>query len=203
MTILFRANIIMKKEKGSADGWQRRAGLSFALCRADSRHQQEASRAWDAVRRGFSRICRMEDIMSQDLERARRMLEGDYTCVVCRDDAVYTATERGVKPLLDWLDRGIDLTGFSAADRVVGRATAFLYCLLGVKEVYARIMSTPAAQVLRANGIKIAADQEVPGIINRRKTGPCPFENAVLHIDTPTEALAAIRQQMARMQAGA
>ena len=59
------------------------------------------------------------------------------------------------------------------------------------------------AQVLRANGIKIAADQEVPGIINRRKTGPCPFENAVLHIDTPTEALAAIRQQMARMQAGA
>ena len=140
--------------------------------------------------------------MSQDLERARRMLEGEYTCVVCRDDAVYTTTERGVKPLLDWLDQGIDLTGFSAADRVVGRATAFLYCLLGVKEVYARVMSTPAAQVLRANGVEIVVDQEVPGIINRRKTGPCPFENAVLHIDTAPEALAAIRQKMAQMRAG-
>ena len=140
--------------------------------------------------------------MSQDLERAHRLLEGDYTCVVCRDDAVYTTTERGVKPLLDWLDQGIDLTGFSAADRVVGRATAFLYCLLGVKEVYARVMSAPAAQVLRANGVEIVVDQEVSGIINRRKTGPCPFENAVLHIDTAPEALAAIRQKMAQMRAG-
>ena len=141
--------------------------------------------------------------MTKDLEQARRMLEGEYTCVVCREDAVYTATERGVKPLLNWLDQGVDLTGFSAADRVVGRATAFLYCLLGVKEVYARVMSTPAAQVLRDNGVAILVDQEVPGIINRRKTGPCPFENAVLHIDTAPEALEAIRAKMAQMQAGA
>ena len=87
--------------------------------------------------------------MEHDMNKARSLLEaGDYTCVLCRGDAVFTATERGVKPLLNWLESGLDLRNFSAADRVVGRATAFLYRLLGVKAVYARVMSYPAAEVL-------------------------------------------------------
>ena len=139
--------------------------------------------------------------MQTDLTNARQLLDsGDYTCVLCRGDIVHTATERGVKPLLHWLDSGMDAASFSAADRVVGRATAFLYCLLGVKEVYARVMSRPAAQVLEAHGIGVQAGQMVDGIINRKGTGPCPFEAAVLTIDTPEEALAAIRSKLAQMQ---
>ena len=135
--------------------------------------------------------------METDLNKARSILEtGDYTCVICRGENTYTATERGVKPLLNWLDNGLDLTDYSAADRVVGRATAFLYCLLGVKEVYARVMSHPAAEVLKAAGIAAEAGQLVDGIINRRGTGPCPFEAAVLDIQDPQEALAAIRRKM-------
>ena len=138
--------------------------------------------------------------MEHDTQRALAMLEeGDFTCVVCKGDTCYTATERGVKPLLDWLDQGLDLADFCAADRVVGRATAYLYRLLGVREVYARVMSRPAAEVLVEGGIRIHTGQMVEGIINRRKTGPCPFEEAVLHIHTPEEALAAIRAKLARM----
>lgn len=141
--------------------------------------------------------------MSSNMTKARSLLDtGDYTCAVCRDDAVYTATERGVKPLLNWLDSDLDLSGFSAADRVVGRATAFLYVLLGVKEVYARIMSRPAAEVLRAHGIAAEAGTLVDGIINRKGTGPCPFEAAVMEITDAREALAAIRAKMAQMQKG-
>ena len=138
--------------------------------------------------------------MTEILSKAKSLLEaGDYTCVVCQDDKVYTATERGVKPLLTWQDSGIDLRGFAAADRVVGRATAFLYCLLGVTEVYARVMSTPAAEVLRANGIDVHIGLEVEGIINRRRTGPCPFEAAVMEISDPIQALAAIRKKLEQM----
>lgn len=138
--------------------------------------------------------------MEHNLTKARALLDsGDYTCVLCRDDAVFTATERGVKPLLNWLDSGLDLQGFSAADRVVGRATAFLYCLLGVKTVYARVMSHPAAEVLTAAGIHNEAGQLVDGIINRRGTGPCPFEAAVMEIHDPQDALAAIRKKMEQM----
>lgn len=138
--------------------------------------------------------------MVKDLQTARELLEnGEYTCVLCRDGRIHTATERGVKPLLNWLDSNLDLGQFSAADRVVGRATAFLYRLLGVTAVYARVMSRPAAEVLGAAGIHWEAGQLVDGIINRRGTGPCPFEAAVMDIHDPAEALAAIRKKMEQM----
>lgn len=138
--------------------------------------------------------------MTENLKNAQALLDaGDYTCAVCSGGIRYTAAERGVKPLLNWLDNGPDLTGFSAADRVVGRATAFLYCLLGVKEVYARIMSRPAAEVLAAHGIAAEAETLVDGIINRRGTGPCPFEAAVLEIQDPDQALGAIRAKLTQL----
>ena len=139
----------------------------------------------------------------ENLCKARSILEsGNYTCVVCKEDSVYTATQRGVAPLLNWLEAGIDLSDYSAADRVVGRGAAFLYCLLGVKEVYARVMSHPAAQVLQAHNIPVSADTFVPGIINRTGTGPCPFEAAVMDIQDPDEALVAIRSKRRQMQEG-
>ena len=138
--------------------------------------------------------------MRSDTQNARLLLEeGNYTCVVRRGDTVHTATERGVKPLLNWLDSELDLRGFCAADRVVGRATAYLYVLLGVSEVYARVMSRPAAEVLAAHGITHSAETFTDGIINRRGTGPCPFEAAVLGITDAAEALTAIRNKMAQM----
>ena len=131
-----------------------------------------------------------------DLIQAKELLVGGgYTCVLCRGDDVHTATARGVKPLMDWLDSGLELNGFSAADKVVGRATAFLYVLLGVRAVHALVMSSPAMEVLRANGIEAHCDSEVPGIINRRGDGQCPFEEAVLGIGDPLEALSTIRKK--------
>lgn len=141
--------------------------------------------------------------MTKNLLSARTLLEsGDFTCAVCLGDTAYTTRERGVKPLLNWLDSGLNLTGFSAADRVVGRGAAFLYCLLGVKEVYARVMSRPAAQVLTAHGINVSFDTLADGIINRRGDGPCPFEAAVLEISDPQLALDAIRSKMQQMTGG-
>ena len=138
-----------------------------------------------------------------NLLKARSLLEsGNYTCVVCKEDVLYTTSRRGVAPLLDWLDSGTDLTGFSAADRVVGRGAAFLYCLLGVKEVYARVMSRPALEVLGSYGITAGADTLVEGIINRAGTGPCPFEAAVMEISDAETALSAIRRKRRQMQEG-
>lgn len=141
--------------------------------------------------------------MTHDLTNARTLLDtGMYTCAVCREEISYTATDRGVKPLLNWVNNGLDLGGFSAADRVVGRATAFLYVLLGVKEVYANVMSKPAAEVLTAHGIYASFGILADSIINRKGDGPCPFEAAVMDVSDATEALAAIRRKMEQMQKG-
>lgn len=138
--------------------------------------------------------------MNADLEKARELLirEG-HTCVICRRDEVYADTQRGVKPLLDLLDHGVRLPGFSAADKVIGKATAFLYVLLGVCAVYTPVISASAKDVLTKNGIELYFDLEVEGIENRTKTGPCPMESAVKNIDRPDVALAAIRKKYAEI----
>ena len=139
----------------------------------------------------------------ENLLKARTLLDsGDYTCVVCKEDVIFTTTHRGVAPLLNWLGSETDLRGFSAADRVVGRGAAFLYVLLGVKEVHARVMSHPAAEVLRSHGIAAGADTFVDGIRNRAGDGPCPFEAVVMDIRDAEAALIAIRNKRRQMQEG-
>lgn len=136
-----------------------------------------------------------------DLLEARRLLAaGNHTCVLHRAGETHISDHRGVRPLVQWLDSNLDLRDFSAADKVVGRATAFLYVLLEVRAVHALVMSTPAKEVLVQFGIPAFCDREVAGIINRRGDGPCPFENAVLGITEPDEALTAIRIQQFRMR---
>ena len=45
--------------------------------------------------------------MKADLEKAKAIFTGsDYTCVLCKGDTVYTGTERGVKPLIAWINNG-------------------------------------------------------------------------------------------------
>ena len=139
--------------------------------------------------------------MDKDLALAKQLLTTEeHTCVLCRDDRIYTSTRRGVAPLLDWLNSGLDLRGFSAADRVIGKATAYLYCLLGVKEVFARVISRPATQVLENHGIPAHWDTLVEGIQNRQKTGPCPMEYATRNCTTPEEALTAVRETLKQLQ---
>ena len=134
-------------------------------------------------------------------ERAKEILDKENcTCVICGGEQVYKSDRRGVAPLMQFLDEGLTMEGFSAADRVVGKATAFLYCLLGVKEVYARVMSRPAEAVLKAAGITVACDRLVDGIQNRQKDGPCPMEYATRNSETPQQALKAVRETLERLR---
>lgn len=138
--------------------------------------------------------------MSPDMRKARELLRsGGYTCVLVKDQTVYHSYERGVKPLLSLLDSGADLRGFSAADKVIGKATAYLYCLLGVGEVYAPVISESAAEVLSNYGIPATWEQKVPLILNRRKTAGCPMETAVQDIHEAADALIAIRETLRKL----
>ena len=139
--------------------------------------------------------------MEKQLEAAKEILQQQgYTCVLCRDGELVTSDRRGVAPLLDFLDSGRDFSGFYAADKVVGKATGFLYCLLGVRGVYAPVMSKAAAKVLADRGIICRYDQLVEGIRNRTDTGFCPMETATADITDPETALKAIRKTLAQLR---
>ena len=134
--------------------------------------------------------------MRTDLSRALTHLrEGGYTCVLCREDTLLTATERGVAPLLTFLESEHELHGFSAADRVVGKAAAFLYVLLGVDALYAEVLSKPAKDVLAQYGILVEYGTLVESIRNRAGDGFCPMEQAVWSITNPADALTAILEK--------
>ena len=133
---------------------------------------------------------------NRDLERAMELFtSGDYTCDLCKGEVTLTSTERGVKPLLQWMDRENSVKGSSAVDKVVGRAAAFLYVLLEVKEIYASVMSEGAADVLSKYGICSGSGVLVKEIINRKGNGICPMEQAVKGTDTPEQALEAVREK--------
>ena len=136
--------------------------------------------------------------MNKDLSKARRLLiDGGYTCVLCYGDTIITDTRRGIRPLLELYRSGRDLRNFSAADKVVGKAAAFLYQLLGVNALYAGVISDPALGVLQ--GIPVDFGTKVPAIQNRTQTGFCPMESAVWDIADAEEALCAIERTLTNL----
>lgn len=129
-----------------------------------------------------------------NLEKAKTMLNMyEYTLVMCSGTDTITSKKRGVKPLLDLLDDGYILSEYSAADKVVGNVAAFLYVLLGIKEIYTNIISKSALATLNSHNIKVSYTTLADAIKNRDNTGFCPIETAVDGITDPNEALAAIR----------
>lgn len=138
--------------------------------------------------------------MNTDLKQAVRMLsEHDFSCVLCKQDVVLTDTARGILPLVRWHESGLDLTGFSAADKVVGKAAAFLYVLMKVDGVHALVLSEAALSLLKKNGIKCSGNMIVPEIHNRYGTGICPMEQTVENISDAQEALKRLKEKLKAM----
>lgn len=127
--------------------------------------------------------------MTDIKKHAKDKLLGDgYTCVICNREKEILSRERGVSFLLSLYNDSVNLNGYFAADKVVGKGAALLYVLLGVDEIYAHIISRSALDVLDKYGIKCEYGTLVPHIINRKGDGICPIENATMDIEDPTDA---------------
>ena len=128
--------------------------------------------------------------MNDSVLAVKYLQSGDYSCVLLSNVEVYASKERGVKPLLGFLESGKSFAGFSAADRVVGKGAALLYVL------WAQTMSEKAKAVLEKSGIEARYEELVPAILNRTGTGFCPVERAVWDLSSPSEAPDVIRQTL-------
>ena len=135
-----------------------------------------------------------------DIENAKRILnEPGMTCVLCRGDTVYTSSKPGISPMLDYLEDGTPLCGFSAADKVVGKAAAMLFALAGVKEVFGEVMSSSALPVFAEHGILASYTTLTGQITNRAGDGCCPMELTVCETDDLKKAEAALRETRKRL----
>lgn len=138
-----------------------------------------------------------------NLEKAKSVLNGsEYTLVLCNGNKLYTSTKRGVAPMLEFIDSKTDLNGFSAADKVVGKAAATLFVHAGVCEIHTDVISRPAVNFLHAKGMAFTYNLLVDNIINRKGDGICPMEQVTADINDTDEAIAAIRKRLEELRKG-
>lgn len=130
------------------------------------------------------------------LSTARAALDEGFTLALYDGSELITSTERGVKPLLAVYRSGRDMSGFYAADKVVGSAAANLYVLLKVRGLYAAVISEGAKKVLSSHGISFAYENAAPYIQNRAKTGLCPMEEVSIDAISPEDALHRIEARL-------
>ena len=134
--------------------------------------------------------------MNEILKRAKEELTaGDFTLVLYDGDKFIHSRKRGIAPLVELYLSGDDFSAFSAADKVVGRAAAFMYALLKVKSLYAKCISAPAIEVLKKSDIEFDFGEYTERISSRDGKGLCPMESAVMEIDSPIEAFCAITKK--------
>ena len=130
------------------------------------------------------------------IKEVLQALSRGCTCAAFNGELLLESEKRGVAPLLGWLEQGRSLDGFCVADKVVGKGAAYLYLLLHTKRLYAAVISVPALELLRQNGVAVTFTTLVPAIRNRTDTGFCPIETAVLDCTDAEEALIKIKNRL-------
>ncbi len=136
--------------------------------------------------KGFDRQREVLPMSSGDLtaEMISCIERGD-SCVLGRNGIIIARDKgRGIKPLLVFLDSG-KLDGAIVADKIIGRAAAAICIVGGVEEVYAKVMSEGAKELLEKHNVKVSYKEITKEIINRQKNGICPMEAKVHGIDDP------------------
>lgn len=143
-------------------------------------------------------MCYIRYVM-KDIEKAKSLLTDDKTLVFVKGDSVIDSSLSGIKPLINFLSQGIDLEGYSLADKIVGKAQAMLCVKAHIKEVYAKVMSKEGKRILDEYNIPNSCDVLTKEIINRKKTDICPMEKVVNDIDDIEKAYLLLKEKVKEM----
>lgn len=110
----------------------------------------------------------------------KALLAQGRTLVVAKDGViVFLSSDRMIAPIkAAAAEKGEILRGAVVADKVVGKAAAKMHAEAGVRKIVTPLVSEPAKRYLESRGIAVLADEVVPMILNRDRTGQCPLDAA-------------------------
>lgn len=139
--------------------------------------------------------------MKSNIEKAKQIIKTtDAVFAYVYEDEIITSDMKGIGFVSRLCNEGKDLSKGAVADKIVGKAAALLFVLLGVKAVFAETLSLGARAVLEEYGIEYGYDILANAIVNRKGDGLCPMENAVKDINNPKEALAAVNKTLENLR---
>lgn len=134
-----------------------------------------------------------------DIEIAIKNLEGHSICL-CRNGEYFTDDSKGISPMMKFIAEKKDLSGYSAADIIVGKAAAILFVKVGIVSVYGKVMSETAKLFLQEHNISYSYDTLTKKIINRKGTDICPMEKAVTNISDIEKGYTALKKKLAELK---
>lgn len=134
-----------------------------------------------------------------DIELAKNALSG-YSIALCRNDEVITDDGRGISPMMKFIAEDRELSGYSAADVIVGKAAAMLFVKAGIVCVHAITLSEAGKEFLEAHDIPCTYDSLTERIIDRSGTDICPMEKTVADIWDPETGYETLERRIAEMR---
>ncbi|MDO5330356.1 MAG: DUF1893 domain-containing protein [Bacillota bacterium] len=135
--------------------------------------------------------------LTDSLKEAESLLRnGGFALVYQSGGSFIGKTGNGIKPLFEMAAEKDPKTGEVLADKVIGRAAAFLCLKIGFKAVFAFSMSEGAIKLFETAGVEWSCVEKTDRILNRRGDDLCPMEKATMECKNEEEAYLAIRRKL-------
>lgn len=134
------------------------------------------------------------------LSKAKEYLQVGYSVCVYKDNKPILSKDKGISFVAFLARDKVDVRGASVADKIVGSAAAHIFVLLGVKEVYAEVISMGGRDILTKANIGVSYGTLANEIVNRQGTGLCPMEQAVLGVADHNKALEAVLNKIEQLK---
>jgi len=120
--------------------------------------------------------------------------------IIKNNKRLYASKKGGMDPLLEAINLlGLQtLVGTTVIDKIVGKAAALLISYFKASDVYTKLLSRSAIEVLEKHGIRYKSERVVENIRKKDDTDICPFEKLVLEIEDPKEGYEKLRGELTR-----
>ena len=145
----------------------------------------------------ISKILKIKMNYMNDLKIAKNWLEkNDLSLVIVKNGKlVFETKEKKILGFIDAIEKiGDNMNGSSIADKVVGKAVAFLCIYKKANSVYAKILSEKAKHLFEQWNIIFEYDSLVQEILDTNQNNVCPFELKAKNLNSPKKAFYELKE---------
>lgn len=120
------------------------------------------------------------------IEKAKKILiENDAKAVLVSKEKEIISYKNGVIFLYEEVKNNKNYKDYVLADKLIGKAAAYLIVLLNIKVVFTFLISNSAKEIFDKYHIKYSFYKDTDKILNNSETDLCPMEKATNNDDSP------------------